>query len=75
MTTSNSLFSFRIGECEVGRIEINKKDLVMVSCIKPMFVRFRLKTKELTIDGGKTGFKTGNELDFIKFFDGPPSQI
>ena len=75
MTTSNSLFSFRIGECEVGRIEINTKGWVMVSCHKPTFVRFRLKTKELTIDGGKTGFKTGNELDLINFFVGPPSQI
>ena len=58
----------------MGRIEFNTKDLVMVSCVKPMFVRFRLKTKELKI-GGKTGFKTGNKLDLIKFFVGPPSQI
>ena len=47
----------------------------MVSCLKPAFFWLQLKTKELTIDGGKTGFKTGNELDLIKFFVGPPSQI
>ena len=59
----------------MGRIEVNTPDWVTVSCLKPAFYWLQIKTKELTIDGGKTGFKTGNELDFIKFFDGPPSQI
>ena len=53
MTTSDSLFSFRSGECGVGSYEINIADWVMVSCLNGSntFVWFQLKTKELTIDG------------------------
>ena len=71
MTTPKSLFSFPSGE---DCYEINTADWVMVSCLNGR-TTFQLKTKEFTIDGGKTGFKTGNELDLIKFFVGPPSQI
>ena len=77
MTTPNSLFPFRSGECGVERIEISTANWAMVSCLngRKTFFWLQIKTKELTIDSGKTGFKTGNELDLIKLFVGPPSQI
>ena len=69
MTTPKSLFSFPSGE---DCYEINTADWVMVSCLNGR-TTFQLKTKEFTIDGGK--IKTGNDLDLIKFFVGPHSQI
>ena len=63
MTTPISLFSFRIEECGVGTYEyISTPDWVRISCLngRKTFVwlqlktnRFQLKTKELTIAGGK----------------------
>ena len=67
MTTPDSLFSFRNGECGVGSYEISTADRVMVLCVngRKTFFWFQLKTKELSIDGELRGFKKDSTFDYF----------